>query len=154
FYALLRDQGIDDKHCLHFDVSDFANSIPVPTLLAGLPSAITADAPLLDLLTRTLCRKEVIRNGRVIEVEQKGVMPGTPLSGMLSNLYLKDLDETFRAAGVTYARYGDDIIVFAPEPEIRDYERLIRSHLEAKGLKVNEEKTQLLPPGLPWEYLG
>src|SRR5215467_11874373 len=64
FYALLRDQGIDDKHCLHFDVSDFANSIPVPTLLAGLPSAITADAPLLDLLTRSLCRKEVIRNGR------------------------------------------------------------------------------------------
>jgi hypothetical protein len=101
-----------------------------------------------------LLQTEVVRNGETVVVEQKGVMAGTPLAPLLSNLYLTDLDELFRLQGVTYARYSDDIIIFAGEGEIGEHEALIRSHLARKGLRVNEEKSQRIPPGYPWEYLG
>lgn len=48
--------------------------------------------------------------GKVVSAK-KGAMAGVPFSGFCANLYLRKLDRAF--AGRLYARYSDDIIVFA-----------------------------------------
>ncbi len=154
FQALCQDRSIDTKCCIRLDVADYFNSIDPAQLMDVLPAVITADPPLMHLLTAILGRAEVIRAGQVISRPQRGVMPGSALSCLLSNFYLKDLDDHFQAAGLTYARYSDDIILFANPSQVPQQERFIREHLAAKGLEVNEGKSQVLPPGAPWEYLG
>jgi hypothetical protein len=154
FFSLIEDASIDEKACLSLDVVDYNNSIDVIALLESLPLLIAEDTAMVHLLRTVLLRKEVVRGNRVVEVAQKGVMAGTPLAPLLSNLYLTDLDATFARAGVTYARYADDIILFAPDPDIHEHHRNIRAFLAAKQLQVNEQKTSLVAPGEPWEFLG
>ena len=39
-------------------------------------------------------------------------MAGTPISTFLANLHLAHMDHYFADAGILYARYSDDIILF------------------------------------------
>ena len=41
-------------------------------------------------------------------------MAGTALAPLLSNLYLKELDDMAAGLGAPYARYSDDIVVLVP----------------------------------------
>ncbi len=87
--------------------------------------------------------------------EQKGIMAGTPLSAFYANLYLKDLDRRFAELGAPYARYSDDIIVFAEtEAEMRRRAEEIRSFLAEEGLSVNPAKENFYAPGDGWTFLG
>ncbi len=91
---------------------------------------------------------------RVIE-EQKGIMAGTPLSAFYANLYLMDMDRHFQEAGAPYARYSDDIIVFAKtEEEVRARAGEIRAMLAEKGLAVNPKKETVASPEDGWTFLG
>jgi hypothetical protein len=90
----------------------------------------------------------------VIE-EPRGVMAGTPISPFLANIYLSALDEWFVSRGVPYARYSDDIVIFANSQaelgRLRDeFLRLIGEH----GLVVNPDKETISAPGTAWEFLG
>lgn len=154
FSALLSSGGIDENSSLRLDVADYFHSIDVRVLLSNLPGCVRGDAPLMHLLNRFLLDTAVIRSGQRVDVDQKGVMPGTPLSPLLANLYLRDLDLRYEQSGVTYARYGDDIIVLAPTATIHEHDTLIRRHLASRGLRVNESKSRVAGPGEPWEFLG
>ena len=91
---------------------------------------------------------------RIIE-EQKGIMAGTPLSAFYANLYLMDMDRHFQEEGVLYARYSDDIIVFAKtEEEVRARAAEIRAMLAEKGLAVNPNKETVASPEGGWTFLG
>ena len=91
---------------------------------------------------------------RIIE-EQKGIMAGTPLSAFYANLYLMDMDRYFEEAGAVYARYSDDIIVFADsEEEIGERAAQIRAFLAEKGLAVNPAKEIVASPQEGWTFLG
>ena len=95
------------------------------------------DKVLCRFLEAHLNKKEVEYNGEIIE-EEKGVMAGTPISPFLANLYLTDLDETFK--GDLYARYADDIIFFARTSEERDEKE--KKLLEFVYEKESVSKTQ------------
>ena len=72
-------------------------------------------------------------------------MAGTPLASFYANLNLRKLDELFAEAGIPYARYSDDIIVFAESrEEVLHHAETIRGFLAGAGLEVNPEKEQLL----------
>ena len=87
--------------------------------------------------------------------EQKGIMAGTPLSAFYANLYLYDLDRHFKEAGIPYARYSDDIIVFAASREqVREHAAYIRDFLQQKGLKLNPAKEEFHSPEEGWIFLG
>ena len=87
--------------------------------------------------------------------EQKGIMAGTPQSAFYANLYLRDLDAEFRGRGAVYARYSDDIILFAPSREaLADHAALLRTRLAEKGLQVNEKKEEWYTPESGWTFLG
>ncbi|MEP6753023.1 MAG: reverse transcriptase/maturase family protein [Candidatus Dormiibacterota bacterium] len=149
-----RIRGLSRMHCLHLDVSDFFNSIPVEPLIASLPATITGDEPLLRLLTTTLRDQGVLSGDELIVDTHKGVMAGTPLAPLLSNLYLRPLDHAFEEAGISFLRYADDMVIFGSEQEVRQHGAEIEERLAALGLALNPRKTRLSAPGEPWEFLG
>jgi RNA-directed DNA polymerase len=149
-----RIRGLQRLHCLHLDVRDYFNSIPVEPLLASLPASVTNDEPLLQLLVKVLQDRRVLSGDEEIVDTHKGVMAGTPLAPLLSNLYLRSLDDAFQAARVPFLRYADDIVVFGTEHEVVRYGADIEARLAELGLELNARKTRLSSPGEPWEFLG
>jgi RNA-directed DNA polymerase len=81
----------------------------------------------------------------------KGVPQGSPLSPLLANLALNDLDHMLdRGSGfITYTRYLDDMVVLAPDSARgrvwadRALER-IRREADAIGVSLNAEKTRIV----------
>jgi RNA-directed DNA polymerase len=81
----------------------------------------------------------------------RGVPQGSPLSPLLANLALNDLDHMLdRGNGfITYTRYLDDMVVLAPDSTRgrlwadRALER-IRREAEAIGVSLNAEKTRIV----------
>ena len=99
--------------------------------------------------------EERVITGDDIICEKKGIMAGTPIASFYANLYLKDLDEWFSSRGILYARYSDDIIVFAKdEKEITEYRNVILEHLRSKGLNVNPDKELSGSPEDGFTFLG
>jgi hypothetical protein len=82
-------------------------------------------------------------------------MAGSPISTFLANIYLADLDWNFARESAAYARYSDDIIVFArSEEDIDCFEREIAHTLAILGLRVNEDKEMRTRPHEAWTFLG
>jgi RNA-directed DNA polymerase len=81
----------------------------------------------------------------------EGVPQGSPLSPLLANLALNDLDHMLDRGGgfITYARYLDDMVVLAPDSvkgrawADRALDR-IRHEAEAIGVSLNTEKTRVV----------
>ncbi len=149
-----RIRGLQGLHCLHLDVRDYFNSIPVEPLLASLPRTIVDDEPLHGLLARTLRDQRVLSGDEVVLDPHKGVMAGTPLAPLLSNLYLRPLDGAFEEARIPFLRYADDMVVFGTEQDVISHGADIERRLAAFGLELNTRKTRLSAPGQPWEFLG
>ena len=149
-----RIRGLQGLHCLHLDVRDFFNSIPVELLLASLPATINSDEPLYRLLVATLRDQRVVSGDELIVDTHKGVMAGTPLAPLLSNLYLRPLDDAFEQAGARFLRYADDIVIFGTEQGVGRHRTEVEERLARLGLELNPRKTRLSAPGDPWEFLG
>ena len=70
---------------------------------------------------------------------------GGPLSPILSNIMLTELDREFERRGFPFVRYADDCVIFCKSP--RTAERVCESiakFIERKlFLKVNREKTHV-----------
>jgi RNA-directed DNA polymerase len=146
--------GLNQLCCLHVDVRDYFNSIPVDALLTTLPSVIADDPSLNRLLSITLRDSRVLIGDAEANEPHKGVMAGTPLAPILSNLYLRPLDDAFERAAVPYVRYADDIVVFGNRSAVEQHRYEIESRLAGLGLELNHRKTRLSGPGEPWEFLG
>ena len=151
----LRDRpGIREMWAYKADVSNYFNSIPLEGLLPLLEEALGEDRELLAFLSGLLGEPGVRFGDRVI-TEPKGIMAGTPLSAFYANLYLGELDRHFARLGVPYARYSDDIILFAPSPE--EAEALagqVRAILASRGLALNPDKERFCDPAEGWVFLG
>ena len=164
---LRRTPGISRMWSYKVDISNYFNSVPVERFLPVLKNAVADDPELFDFLSGLLKEPRVLdysnspqelgeeeERGSIIE-EQKGIMAGTPLSAFYANLYLMDMDCHFQDAGVPYARYSDDIIVFAESKErVEALAQEIRDFLAAKGLSVNPKKEQFSSPEEGWTFLG
>lgn len=75
-----------------------------------------------------------------------GIPQGSPLSGLLANLYMLEFDATLNAwlteRGGSYRRYSDDIAVVLPNSSIEaDFLSLIRAETALIGLAINDAKT-------------
>ena len=151
---LTRTRGIYGKYVYKADIHDYFNSIPVERFLPMLKEVL-ADDPQLYAFLSGLLEEPFVLEKDAEAAESKGIMAGTPLSAFYANLYLKDLDAHFCEAGIPYARYSDDIILFADTPEERDAcVGTLRAFLESKGLTVNPAKESFSAPGESWTFLG
>ena len=82
-------------------------------------------------------------------------MAGTPLSAFYANLYLSELDKWFDERNIIYARYSDDIIVFASgESELYEYSQHIKEQLAQNQLAINPDKECFAKPGDGFTFLG
>jgi hypothetical protein len=96
----------------------------------------------------------VRRGGAVVAEPRKGAMAGTPLAPLLTNVYLRDLDDSMSELGVASARYSDDILVLGAPEQVEAAEALVRDLLAQRGLRLNEAKTRRGGAGEPWDFLG
>ena len=84
----------------------------------------------------------------------KGLPMGQPISSIVANLYLGEMDKALEALpGGFYARYGDDFLFAHADPAVvREAEAAIDETLDSLRLTVNEKKRRTLyltPPGRP-----
>lgn len=84
---------------------------------------------------------------RLIHKESRGIPQGSPLSGLLANIYLMEFDQwasslTGEASGL-YRRYCDDAIFVFPGEDTSLSRAIIEKIDEIPGLESQEEKTGL-----------
>ncbi|MBI3175261.1 MAG: hypothetical protein HYZ25_16160 [Chloroflexi bacterium] len=84
-----------------------------------------------------------------------GVLQGSPLSPLLANVYLHPFDVHLSRTGYQLARFADDWVVLCPSREQAEnaYNDAVRS-LARLHLKINTDKTKILAPDQPLEWLG
>ena len=151
---LRRIPGISQMYSYKADIRNYFNSIPVETLLPLLKQAIPEEPGVYAFLEALLRDPLVYDQGQLIS-EEKGIMAGCPLSTFLANLYLRDLDSLFLDNHWIYARYSDDIILFAQtQKELDTRIEVVHRFLREKGLSINPEKESVTQPGEPWIFLG
>ena len=136
------------------DIHDYFNSIPIPKLLPILRDLLSDDEPLYAFLERMLTDGRALSDGAIVH-ENRGVMAGTPTSPFLADVYLMEVDWHFADSGVVYARYSDDIILFAESSEeLERYKGELLGFLKEYGLEVNPDKERIYSPDEPFEFLG
>ena len=92
------------------DLEKFFDLVCHQRLAAKLAERVS-DRRLLGLIGRMLKAKVVLPDGVVIDSEQ-GVPQGGPLSPLLSNIVLDELDQELARRGHRFARYADDAKVY------------------------------------------
>ncbi len=152
--TLMRTLGIRQMYAYKVDISNYFNSVQIPLLLPMLEAVTGDDGALYAFLRRLLEEPEVQDGSRVMQ-EEKGIMAGTPLSSFYANLYLRDLDRAFYSRRIPYARYSDDIILFANSMEEAEaYAEEIRRFLAERKLQINPAKECYFSPAEGWTFLG
>lgn len=151
---LVANPDIPNYYSYKVDIHDYFNSVNITQITELLKKHLYDDDVLRDFLISILCEPNCIHNGKIVDCK-KGILAGAPISGFLANLYLKELDEWFYERNIIYARYSDDIIVFAKTSDlIAEHEQKIKEFLISKGLQINNKKEHRTNPHEPWEFLG
>ena len=126
------------------DLSKFFDTVQHDVLMHRLSRKIR-DKRVLRLIGKYL-RAGVMIDGRLQET-RVGVPQGGPLSPLLSNIVLDDLDKELEKRGHRFARYADDFVILvksrrAGERVSRSLQRYLEQTLK---LKVNQDKSKVAP---------
>jgi len=134
------------------DLEKFFDRVNHDRLLAKIAERVR-DRRLLKLI-RAFLRAGVMENGLVSPAEE-GTPQGGPLSPVLSNIVLNELDQELERRGHRFTRYADDCNIYvrsrrAGERVMSSVTRLLTTKLK---LRVNSEKSAV---ARPWErkFLG
>jgi len=124
------------------DLAKFFDTVEHDVLMARVSKKVQ-DKRVLKLIGEYL-RAEVMINGRLHET-RKGVPQGGPLSPMLSNILLDELDKELERRSHRFARYADDFVILvksrrAGERVMSSITRFLENKLK---LKVNQEKSKV-----------
>lgn len=113
-------------------------------ILINLVARRVSDKGILKLIGRYL-RAGVVINGRLKETS-KGVPQGGPLSPLLSNILLDDLDKELEKRGHQFARYADDLIILVKSKRAgqRVMESISRFLEKVLKVKVNRDKSRVV----------
>ena len=93
--------------------------------------------------------------GGIETAREEGTPQGGPLSPLLSNILLDELDKELEKRGHKFCRYADDCNIYVKSKDAgRRVMASIKEFLETKlKLKVNEEKSKVAKPGTR-KFLG
>lgn len=128
------------------DLEKFFDKVNHQRLMARLAQRV-ADRRLLVLLGRMLKAKVVMPDGVLVSTEE-GVPQGGPLSPLLSNIVLDELDRELARRGHRFVRYADDCNIYVRSE--RAGQRVMASvtdFIERRlRLKVNAQKSAVARP--------
>ncbi len=129
-------------YVVDIDLSKFFDRIHHDRLIARMGQSIT-DKRILRLIGIML-RCGVMING-VVNPSKEGAVQGGPLSPLLSNIVLDELDQELEKRGLEFCRFADDCNIFvksqkAAERVMEKVSQFIEKKLK---LKVNREKSQV-----------
>ncbi len=98
-------------------------------------------------LLRSFLRAPILINGK-LEKRRKGVPQGSPLSPLLSNILLNELDKELEKRGHRYVRYADDFSVYVKSKKsAKRVGNSIYKFLQDKlHLPINREKSGIRRP--------
>jgi RNA-directed DNA polymerase len=126
------------------DLKAFFDEIP-HGLILNLIRRKVADEQFVTLLARLL-KAGVMVDGK-FEKTTKGCPQGSPLSPMISNIVLNELDHKLEERNLGYCRWADDfVIVVRSERAAQRVMKGVVAYLEDElGLLVNQEKSRVAP---------
>jgi len=126
--------------CASIDLRSFFDEIPHDLILKFIRRKI-ADERVVTLVARAL-KAGVVVDGK-LEKSTKGTPQGSPLSPMLSNIVLNEMDHELERRGLKYARWADDFVILLKSRRAaeRAMESITRYLEEVLGLPVNREKS-------------
>lgn len=117
------------------DIRAYFDSVPHKPLLARLARSIS-DPRLLELVALWL---------EGFDDDGVGIPQGSPISPLLANLYLDEVDEAIESAGVRLVRYADDFVLLCrSEAKAAGAMERIAALLAERGLELNPAKSRVV----------
>jgi RNA-directed DNA polymerase len=126
------------------DLARFFDNVDHDILMARVARKV-GDKRVLSLIGRYLRAGVLV--GDNIRPSELGTPQGGPLSPLLANILLDDLDRELERRGLRFARYADDLIILVKSPRAGQRVKRSVTAFLARRLKlpVNEHKSKVAP---------
>lgn len=134
------------------DITDYTDSIKHDTILKKI-ATLGLDSGTKNILSNFI-KVKIIRDGELIS-NDCGIVSGTPLCGMLSNLLLDEFDKWAGKNTALYRRVGDDIIAIDNNPKV--VQKIMNEFIKTTtilGLNINKSKSQIIRDTEEFKFLG
>jgi len=140
------------QHIVDIDLKSFFDEVDHCILLQLLYRKVKC--PLTLRLIRKWLRAPILINGKLTK-RRKGVPQGSPLSPLLSNIMLHELDKELEKRELKYVRYADDFSIYTKSNSAaRKVGNQVYLFLQDKlKLPINREKSGIRKP-VQFELLG
>ncbi|MEY9858237.1 RNA-directed DNA polymerase [Catenulispora sp. GAS73] len=139
-------RAVEDGHrwVVDLDLDRFFDRVQHDALMARVARKVT-DRRVLGLIRRFL--EAGIMDGGIVSASVEGTPQGSPLSPILSNIMLDDLDRELWSRRLRFVRYADDIRIFvrskrAATRVLASVTKVIENRLH---LVVNRVKSKVVP---------
>lgn len=142
----------DQGYCwiIDADIDDFFDTVDHELLMAKFERVI--DATALHRLVRLWLKAE-IWDGTTLAVPERGIPQGSPISPVLANLFLDEIDEILSQRGFKYVRYADNYLLLGKtETEAGEALALSLELLDRLDLDLEVETMSSFDKG--FRYLG
>ena len=140
------------QHIVDIDLKNFFDEVDHVLLLQLLYNKVKC--PITLCLIRKWLRVPILINGKLTK-RRKGVPQGSPLSPLLSNIMLNELDKELERGQQKYVRYADDFSIYTKSKgEAKKIGNKVFLFLQNKlKLQINREKSGIRKP-VNFEILG
>jgi len=143
--AVLQAQGYmqeGKRWVVDVDLSKFFDEVNHDVLMAKIKRKVM-DKRMLKLIDRYL-RTGIMQDG-VASPRSQGTPQGSPLSPLLSNIILNELDKELERRGHSFCRYADDFVIFVNSEKAaqRVYDSAVDFIERKLKLRINQSKSQI-----------
>ena len=130
---------------IDLDIEKYFDTVNHDKLVSILRERVKDDITLH--LIRSILKSGIMEDG-LVSPSEEGVPQGSPVSCVLSNIYLDKFDKELEARGLRFVRFADDVNIFVKsEMSAERVMKSVSSWLERKlFLKVSATKTKVVRP--------
>jgi len=140
------------QHIVDIDLKNFFDEVDHCLVMQLLYRKVKC--PFMLRLIRKWLRAPILIDGKLVK-RRKGVPQGSPLSPLLSNIMLNELDKELEKQGLRYVRYADDFSIYTKSHQAaRKVGNRVYLFLKNKlKLPMNRAKSGIRKP-VQFEILG